>query len=138
MKILLGLFINAFSFSTFSGTPEVASSMVPRGKVVDTIGRDYKVKTMAGTKIEIEFKRNGLLEEARGMNLNKGDDLEPGEGLLSLSSVAHILQEKGKRPQGLWWLEKDEDMGWIYEFESVIVSAKDGKIIKKKIVPPSQ
>ena len=131
MKILLNLFLVAIYSFAYAGSPEVALSMVPRGKVVDTIGRDYRVKTFAGTKIELEFKRNGILEEAKGMNLNKGDDLEPGYGLISLSSAAQILQSMGKKPQGVWLLENDEKMGWIYEFQGTIISAKDGSILNR-------
>ncbi len=131
MKILLNLFLIAIFPFAYAGSPDVAISMVPRGKVVDTIGRDYRVRTIAGTKIELEFKRNGILEEAKGMNLNKGDDLEPGYGLISLSSAAQILQSMGKKPQGLWLLEKDEKMGWIYEFQGTIISAKDGSILSR-------
>lgn len=131
MKILLNLsFVAMYSFA-YAGSPDIAISMVPRGRVVDTIGRDYRVKTFAGTKIELEFKRNGILEEAKGMNLNKGDDLEPGYGLISLSSAAQILQGMGKKPQGLWSLEHDEKMGWIYEFQGTIISAKDGSILTR-------
>ena len=112
------------------GAMEVALSMVPRGKLVESIGRDFIIKTTAGTKIGIEFTRDGKLEEAAGVNLDKGDELEPGDGLLSLSSVARKLQETGMRPQGHWMLEQDKEMGWVYEFQGKIVSAKTGKIIK--------
>lgn len=128
--IYLCLVAQLVSIDTFAA-PEVALSMVPRGKVFETIGRDFVIKTPAGTKIDIEFRRNGKLEEAKGVNLNKGDELEPGEGLLSLSSVAQILQGSGFKPQGYWLLEEDKEMGWVYEFESNIVSAKTGKILKK-------
>lgn len=114
-----------------SAAPDIALSMVPRGKLFETIGRDFVIKTPAGTKIDIEFTRDGRLEEAKGVNLNKGDELEPGDGLLSLSSVARVLQSAGIKPQGLWMLERDTEMGWIYEFEGKIVSAKTGKILSK-------
>lgn len=118
------------SSGVFAAT-DVALSMVPRGKLVETIGRDFVIKTPAGTKIGIEFTRDGKLEEAKGVNLNKGDELEPGDGLLSLSSVAQILQGTGLKPQGYWLLEQDKDMGWVYEFEGKIVNAKTGKILEK-------
>ncbi len=110
---------------------DVALSMVPRGKLAETIGRDFIIKTTAGTKIGIEFTRDGELKEAKGVNLNKGDELEPGDGLLSLSSVARILQSTGLKPQGYWMLERDKDLGWIYDFEKNSVNAKNGEIIKR-------
>ena len=128
--IYLCILAQFLSTSAFAAT-DVALSMVPRGKLVESIGRDCIIKTLAGTKIGIEFTRDGKLEEAKGVNLNKGDELEPGDGLLSLSSVARILQGTGIKPQGYWMLEQDEDMGWIYELEGNIVSAKTGKILKK-------
>lgn len=129
-RIYLCIIAPFLSTGVFAAT-EMALSMVPRGKLVEAIGRDFVIKTPAGTKIGIEFTRDGRLEEAKGVNLNKGDELEPGDGLLSLGSVAHILQSAGFKPQGYWMLEKDKDMGWIYEFEGKIVNAKTGKIIKR-------
>lgn len=135
MKIWFTIAFITLTCSSFSGTPETASSMVPRGKVIETIGRDYKVKTRAGTKIDIEFRRDGRLEEARGLNLNKGDELEPGEGLISLSTAAQKLHLLGNKVEGFWVLEQDEEMGWIYEFSEAIVSARDGRVIKTKRSP---
>ncbi len=129
-RIYLCILAQCLSTCVFAAT-DIALSMVPRGKLVETIGRDFVIKTPAGTKIGIEFTRDGRLEEAKGVNLNKGDELEPGDGLLSLSSVAQILQSTGFKPQGYWMLEQDKDMGWIYEFEGKIVNAKTGKIIPK-------
>lgn len=111
--------------------PEIAASMVPRGKVIERYGREFVVKTTAGTKIDIEFAIDGKFQEAFGKNLNKGDELEPGEGLLSLSSAAFKLKEKGLIPEGHWTIEKDEKLGWVYEFKSAILDAKTGKIIQK-------
>jgi hypothetical protein len=119
-----------------AATPETAISMVPHGKLVDQTGRDFVIKTKAGTKIGIEFKRSGLFEEAKGLNLNKGDELEPGEGLLSLSSAAQKLVKKGIKPQGYWMLDKDETHGWVYEFENTIINAKTGEIINGSEIFP--
>jgi hypothetical protein len=116
--------------SAFCLTPEKALSMVPRGKLIDQSGRDFIVKTAAGTKIEIEFKRDENFQEAKGNNLNRGDELEPGEGLLSLSTAAQALNKKGISPQGYWVLDQDEKLGWVYEFENTLISAKSGIILK--------
>jgi hypothetical protein len=112
-------------------SPEIALTMVPKGTLSDTFGRDYKIKTAAGTKIEIEFKRNGKLEEAKGHNLNRGDHFEPGEGLLSLATVAQKIGLLGARPEGQWLLEEDEEHGWIYEVGTTLIDAKSGQLIKK-------
>lgn len=129
-RIYLCILAQILSTGAFAAT-DIALSMVPRGKLVETIGRDFVIKTPAGTKIGIEFTRDGKLEEAKGVNLNRGDELEPGDGLLSLSSVAQILNGTGIKPQGHWMLEQDKEMGWVYEFEGNIVSAKTGKILKR-------
>lgn len=129
--------IALFSIPAYSSV-EIAKSMVPRGKIVETLGRDYIVKTKAGTKIEIEFTRSGSFEEASGKNLNKGDELEPGEGLISLGSAAQIIHKSGQRPEGFWLLEKDQMMGWIYEINGIIIGAKTGEILRKSPVNISE
>lgn len=129
--ILLGSLMSLFIPMATPATPEVVITMVPRGKVVEHFGRDFIIKTQAGTKIGIEFNRAGKFEEARGLNLNKGDELEPGEGLISLSSAAQSLVSMGHKPEGYWSLDEDKELGWIYEFQTVLVSAKTGKILKK-------
>jgi hypothetical protein len=129
MRMIAVVLIFLASQDTWSYTPSVALSMVPRGRLVEQVGRDFVIKTGAGTKIGIEFKRNGRFEEAKGSNLNMGDELEPGDGLISLSSAAHALAAKGIRPQGHWHLDLDDSHGWVYEFENTLVNAKTGKII---------
>lgn len=125
------LVLTAISFSAQAVISEtVALSMVPRGKVDIQQGRDFTIKSLAGTKIKIEFRRTGKFEEAFGDNLNKGDELEPGEGMISLSSAAQKLQEKGIKPEGHWSLEHDPKFGWIYEMNHQhIIDAKTGKSI---------
>ncbi len=113
----------------------IATSMVPRGLVVEINGRDFIVKTQAGTKVVIEFRRNGKFIEASGKNLNQGDEIEPGDGLISLSSAAQAISTVSKVHKGYWTLEEDNELGWIYEFEEAIVSAKNGKLIKRMSSP---
>ena len=127
----LALVITAIAFSAHAVVSEtVALSMVPRGKLDIQQGRDFTIKSLAGTKIKIEFRRSGTFEEASGDNLNKGDELEPGEGMISLSSAAQKLQEKGIKPEGHWSLEQDPKFGWIYEMNHQhIIDAKTGKSI---------
>ena len=125
----LSLLAFLFALSAFGASPEVAVSMVPRGRVIEHFGRDYIIKTLAGTKIGIEFTTDGKFEEAKGHNLNKGDELEPGEGLISLSSAAQALVSMGMKPEGFWNLEEDKKHGWIYEFNRTLVDAKTGKVL---------
>ena len=131
MKGLAILFTAIISISAHAAVSEtVALSMVPRGKMDLQQGRDFTIKSLAGTKIKIEFRRTGTFEEASGDNLNKGDELEPGEGMISLSSAAKKLQESGIKPEGHWSLEKDPKYGWIYEVNHQhIIDAKTGKSI---------
>lgn len=115
----------------FASTENLALSMVPRGKVIERFGVDYIIKTSAGTKVHVEFKRDGKFQEASGRNLNQGDELEPGDGLISLSSIAHKLSADGLKPKGIWTLEEDEQMGWIYDLGGNLVSAKTGEVVRK-------
>ncbi|WP_408096872.1 hypothetical protein ACJVC5_17680 [Peredibacter sp. HCB2-198] len=125
------LILAILSLTTQAAVPEsIALSMVPRGKVDLQQGRDFTIKSLANTKIKIEFRRNGKFEEASGDNLNKGDELEPGEGMISLSSAAQKLQEKGIKPEGHWSLEQDPKFGWIYEVNhQYLIDAKTGKAL---------
>ena len=126
MKLFIILWV--FSLSLYAGIPETAISMVPRGRLEEHVGRDVIIKTLAGTKITIGFQRSGDLKEAKGRNLNAGDELEPGEGLISLSSAAQKIPRKDYK--GHWILEKDKELGWIYEIDSRIISARSGSMLK--------
>jgi len=129
MRLITWIVVMFLSHSAFSVTPDLALSMVPRGKLMDQSGRDFVIKTGAGTKIGIEFERNGKFQEAKGNNLNRGDELEPGEGLISLSTAAQSLAKKGIVPQGHWVLDKDPKHGWVYEFENTLINARNGEVI---------
>lgn len=135
MRLITWTLVMLFSHSAFSLTPDVAISMVPRGKLMDQSGRDFIIKTGAGTKIGIEFERNGKFQEAKGHNLNRGDELEPGDGLISLSTAAQSLVKKGIVPQGHWVLDHDANHGWVYEFENTLVNAKSGEVISEYALP---
>lgn len=107
----------------------ISLSMVPHGKVFETRGRTYILKSRAGSKIQIRYNLDGSFKDASGIDLSRGDELEPGEGLISLSSVAKELGKAGEEPRGYWILEKDKTHGWIYDIQGTLVSAKTGKII---------
>lgn len=135
MRLITGILVMLFSHAAFSITPDVALSMIPRGRLIEQSGRDFMVKTTAGTKIGVEFHRSGKFEEAKGHNLNRGDELEPGDGLISLSTAAQSLVSKGIVPKGQWVLDQDEKLGWVYEFENTIVDARTGKIVSGYELP---
>lgn len=130
MRYLL-CFLFSFPFLNAEGAVDIAKSMVPRGKIIEELGRDFIVRTKAGTNVKIEFDLDGKFQEASGKNLNQGDELEPGEGLISLSSAAQALQKTGISPEGYWLLEKDPKMGWIYEVRHNVISALSGVILRK-------
>lgn len=127
--MILGfLLLITFSFKGFAAV-ETASSMVPHGKIDENMGRDFMVMTKAGTRVGIEFSRGGKFQEAWGKNLGKGDELEPGESLISLSTAAQALEKKGIKARGYWLLEQDKKLGWIYEFSGTVISASTGKVL---------
>lgn len=119
-------------------TEELVKSMVPGGKVSTHIGSDYSIRTEAGTKVTVEFSRKGELDEASGLNLGSGDIFEPGDGLISLGSAAQVVEKQGHKVKGEWRLERDSEMGWIYELEGshehenmdYVVDAKRAQLIK--------
>jgi hypothetical protein len=118
-------------------TEELVKSMVPGGKVSTHIGSDFSVRTLAGTKVIIEFSRKGIFDEASGLNLGSGDIFEPGNGLISLGSAAQSVEKQGHKVKGKWRLENDHDLGWIYELENspdretmeYVVDAKSAQLI---------
>lgn len=129
LKLLCFLF--SFSIIPAIASVDIAKSMVPRGKIIEELGRDFVVRTKGGTNVKIEFSLEGKFQEASGKNLNRGDELEPGDGLISLSSAAEVLQKTGIGPEGYWLLEKDLKMGWIYEVRGNVISATSGEILRK-------
>jgi hypothetical protein len=125
-------------FALCKATEELVKSMVPHGQISRKIGQDYHVKTVAGTKITLEFDQSGNLDEASGLNLGKGDVFEPGQGLMALDSVAKTLQIKGHQISGEWKLEKDDKLGWVYELTGLhsqeglgyLVNAKNSELLR--------
>lgn len=120
-----------FSLNLYAN-PEIATQMVPKGRIYETEGRDIILRTMIGTKVRIEFKRNGGFQEAKGMNLNKGDEFEPGDGLISLGTAAKRLTKSGFKPEGHWRLSEDNQFGWVYEIDQHLINAKTGDILVLK------
>lgn len=89
--------------------------------------------------MEIEYDKNGKIEEAEGKILE--DKFEPGEGRLSLKDAVEALKKAGKTPTGKWEFDKSFLNGWYYEFEGFdnnqkmeyTIDAKTGKLQKEKI-----
>ena len=125
-------------FGIGKATEEIVKGMVPHGVVAQKTGDDYVVKTKSGTKVMIEFDRSGKLDEASGLNLDRGDIFEPGDGLMTLGSVAQMIKKMTPFTPSLWKLEKDSQIGWFYELTSVtedepvsfLINAKTAKLIK--------
>ncbi len=125
-------------YSLSKATEELVKSMVPGGKVSTHIGSDFSVRTQAGTKVVVEFSRQGDLDEASGLNLGSGDIFEPGNGLISLGSAAQVVHKRGHKVKGQWRLERDNKLDWIYELEGsndgddldYLVDARKAQLIK--------
>ena len=125
-------------FAISKATEEIVQGMVPHGEIFQKNGADYSVKTKAGTKVTIEFDRTGIMDEASGLNLGSGDTFEPGNGLMALDSVAKALTGKGHHLMGVWKLENDSKLGWIYELAGLkdeeninyVVNAQSSHLIK--------
>ncbi len=117
LTVCLFMIIPIYGIS--KATEELVKGMVPHGEVSQKIGQDFFVKTRAGTKVMIEFDKAGILDEASGLNVGKGDIFEPGNGLMALESIAKSLENKGHHIQGEWKLEKDSKLGWVYELSGL-------------------
>jgi hypothetical protein len=139
ISIFLTLIIQCFSsIAALEKIQSSALSMVPKGEFMERGLREITVKTQAGTKIKIDFLRQGQFKKASGLNLNRGDEFEPGQGLLSLGSVAQSLALRGHQVRGEWNLEKDQQDEWLYELveEAVgektyhFIHARNGKLME--------
>jgi len=97
---LLGLMSLGVSAKTDFG--KNAMKIVPGGTVERTEGDEATVKTTAGTLMEIEFNRDGTLDEASGDMATK-DNLVPGNGLLPLKDAVAALEKNGKKAEGEWY-----------------------------------
>jgi uncharacterized membrane protein YkoI len=137
----------ALGFLVFTSATSIAATMqenalkyVPGGKIIQEKKNEIKVQTPDGSIVEVEFKRNGNLEEASGDTVEK-DIFVPGEGLLSLKDAYAAMTKAGKKPVGDWSLDESMIKGWHYEFEGVengknmdyVVDAKTGKIVDSKV-----
>lgn len=135
--VLLGLLSLGVSAKTDFG--KSALKLVPGGTVEHTKGDEATVKTTAGTFIEIEFNRDGSLDEASGDMATK-DNIVPGNGLLSLKDAVSSLEKNGKKAEGEWSLDKDFMREWEYEFEGFennqkfeyVINAKTGEFLKSE------
>lgn len=135
--ILLGLMSLGVSAKTDFG--KNAMKLVPGGSVEQTERDEVTVKTAAGTLIEIEFNRDGSLDEVSGDMATK-DNFVPGNGLLSLKDAVAALEKNGKKAEGEWSLDKDFMREWEYEFEGFennqkfeyVINAKTGELLKSK------
>ena len=135
------IFIGLLLLATSVQAKTDYSKLVPGGKIVEKTKIDIKIKTKAGTNIEIGIDDDGEMEEASGSAAHKGDEFEPGNKLVSLKVAVDNLVKAGKAVQGEWTFEKSEEGEWIYDIEGeenkkpvdYIVSAKDGKLLKTEV-----
>ncbi len=74
-----------------------------------------KIRTKHNTLITIDLNANGEWEEISGVNLNRGDEFFPGQGLLSLGQVEKRMLMLGKKIYGRWRLIKYQQYGWVYQ-----------------------
>ena len=125
---------------SWSGQTLDFKTYVPEGTLVKEKVDELKVKTKAGTTIEIEFTSDGSFKEASGDAAVSGDIFIPGMKLLSLKEASDALVKLGKLPSGEWNLEKGFLSDWTYEFEGkdndrkmeYKLDAKTGQLLKEE------
>lgn len=140
-KIISITLLGLISFGVTADTDfgKMATKLVPRGTVQQVDRDEVTVKTAAGTILEIEFNRDGSLDEASGDMATK-DNFVPGNGLLELKDAVAALEKNGKKAEGEWSLDKDFMREWEYEFEGYennqkyeyVINAKTGALLKSK------
>lgn len=140
-KILFIMSVVSIPFSVMAkvnlGTE--ALKYVPNGKVEVQEKDEVKVKTTQGTFIEIEFNRDGTLDEASG-DLASKDNFNPGNNLLPLNDAVAAMEKADKKVEGEWSFDKGFMKDWEYEFEGVengkkyeyVLNAKTGKLLESK------
>ncbi|MFA5582911.1 MAG: hypothetical protein WDA09_01750 [Bacteriovoracaceae bacterium] len=74
-----------------------------------------KIKTKNNTYITIINNKNGQMEIAEGVNLNRGDIFDPGQGILPLSEIEKRMSLLGEKTYGKWRLIKYQEFGWVYQ-----------------------
>lgn len=140
-KYFFSAFLLAFSAQTFAQDLSAkALKLVPGGTVVEAKKDEVKIKTQAGSLVEIEFSRSGELDEASGDAMDS-DSFIPGKGHKSLSEVSSELKKQGYQVSGDWSYESGFMKDWHYEVDAfkdnqnleLIVDAKTGKVTKSKI-----
>lgn len=139
-SFILGTFILILASGVRADTTHLALKFVPGATVVQEKDKEIKLRTTAGTLVEIEFDAAGNFEEASGDNVER-DIFIPDQKLLSLEVAASKLKSEGKSPVGEWSLEHIFLKGWHYEFEgyengqkyNYVVDAKNGKLANKKL-----
>lgn len=140
-KSLLALSIMALiSAPAFATTTEDALRLVPGGKLLSEKPDEIKIQTPNGGVVEVEFNRNGKLDEASGNSVEL-DLFIPENGLLSLKDAVIALKKEGKIAVGDWSIDNNMISGWYYEFEGFesgkkmdyTLDAKTGKLVNAEI-----
>ena len=119
---------------------DMALKFVPGGSVVELKKDEVKVKTPAGSLVEIEFDRKGELEEASGDAI-ENDIFVPGKSYKNLSEISKTLKDQGYQLTGDWSYESSFMKDWHYEVDAfkdgqnleIEVDAKSGKMTKSKV-----
>lgn len=142
MKYLIFSSILAItSLSAFAAVKdEDALKFVPGGTVVENKKDEVKVRSPQGGIVELEFKRNGELDEASG-DMIESDSFAPGKDYLPLDRIAAALKEEGHQLRGDWSYDKSFMKDWRYEIDTtqnneqleLVVDAKTAKILDKRI-----
>lgn len=140
MKLLL-LSLSLLSFSALAEIKnEDVVKFVPGGTVVHSKKDEVKVQTAKGSIVELEFKRNGSLDEASG-DMIEQDVFIPGEGNLELEKIVSNLKSEGYQLKGDWSYDKSWIKGWHYEVDAILnkehleltIDARSGKIVSSEL-----
>ena len=138
LSIFLGMTLQAQAKKASEAQiKESLTQFVPESKFLHKDGHEYKVTTAKQTVVEVEFDRDGTVDEASGDAVEAGDMFVPGRGNYNLAQAVEALKKAGKVPTGDWKYKKSFLNGWVYYFEGTengkkmdyAVSAKDGALV---------
>ena len=103
------------SFLTQRSWSASYQDLSPEAQEVIIEQNTIKIKTKHHTLITIGLDAQGGWEESSGVNLNRGDEFFPGQGLLSLGQVERRMSMLGRKIHGRWRLIKYQQYGWVYQ-----------------------
>lgn len=126
-----------WTFFCHAQTHRPFQDLCPNAQEIKINESQVKIRTQNRTEIFITLSPQGTWEEVKGVNLNRGDEFYPGQGMMSLHQISQRLHRLGKSIYGKWRLVKYQEFGWVYQVNAkakkqpvfFMVNAYSGQLI---------